>query len=109
MAIAGEGAALKNTKEALAFAVLQRAIGVGPQIKWSTRDNGLLTKLIGASTEDYASSAFNASYVDTGLFGILIAAPSKSAGKFVESAVKLLKSSRIVEDDVTRGIGTIFF
>ncbi|XP_018573227.1 cytochrome b-c1 complex subunit 2, mitochondrial [Anoplophora glabripennis] len=103
VAIAGEGAALNNTKEALAFAVLQRAIGVGPHIKWSTRDNGLLSKSIGVTTEDYASSAFNASYADTGLFGVLIAAPSRSAGGIVESAVKLIRGSRISEEDVTRG------
>lgn len=103
VAIAGEGAALKNSKEALTFAVLQRALGVGPQIKWSTRDNGLLSKTIGTSTEDFASSAFNASYADTGLFGVLIAVPSRCAGKVVESAVKLLRCSTISEEDVTRG------
>lgn len=83
---------------------MQRAIGVGPLVKWGTKDNGLFSKSVGASAEAYASSAFNASYADTGLFGILIAAPSKSAATLVESAVKLLKSSRIGEEDVTRGI-----
>ncbi|KAJ8931136.1 hypothetical protein NQ314_015990 [Rhamnusium bicolor] len=103
VAVAGEGASLKDSKEALAFAVLQRAVGIGPQIKWSTTDNGLFSKSIGCSPEEYASTAINVSYSDTGLFGILLAAPSKSAGRFVESAVKLLKSSNISEEDVTRG------
>ncbi|KAJ8915771.1 hypothetical protein NQ315_004583 [Exocentrus adspersus] len=103
VAVAGEGAALRDAKEALAFAVLQRAIGVGPHIKWSTRDNGLLSKSIGASIDNYASTTFNVSYADTGLFGILIAAPSKSAGSLVETAVKLLKCTKISEEDVTRG------
>lgn len=101
--IAGEGASLKNSKEALAFAVLQRALGVGPQIKWSTNDNGLLSKTIGTNSEEYASTAINVSYSDTGLFGVLIAAPSQSAGKLVQSAVKLLKNANVGDEDVARG------
>ncbi|KAG5896064.1 hypothetical protein JTB14_011059 [Gonioctena quinquepunctata] len=84
VAVAGEGASLKNTKEALAFAVLQRAIGVGSQIKYGASDNGIFSKAVG-------------------LFGILVGAPAKSAGKVVETAVKLLKSGSVSDEDVNRG------
>ncbi|KAH1003820.1 hypothetical protein HUJ04_003674 [Dendroctonus ponderosae] len=104
VAIAGEGAPVTNAKEAVAAAVLQRALGVGPQIKWSTSDNGILSKAIaGASSEPFASSAINANYSDTGLVGVLLAAPARSAGKLVEGAVKVLKSGSVSDADVARG------
>ncbi|CAG9761659.1 unnamed protein product [Ceutorhynchus assimilis] len=102
MAVAGEGASVKNPKEAMATAVLQRALGVGPQIKWSTVDNGILSKAI-CSSEGYASSAISATYSDTGLVGVLIAAPAKAAGKILEGAVKALKSGNVTDADVARG------
>ncbi|CAH1099140.1 unnamed protein product [Psylliodes chrysocephalus] len=102
VAVAGEGTALKNTQEALAFAVLQRAIGAGPQIKYCTADNGIFSKAIG-SPADVSSAAINVSYSDTGLFGILLAAPTKSVGKVVETAVKVLKSGCVSDEDVNRG------
>nr|AEE63101.1 unknown [Dendroctonus ponderosae] len=104
VAVAGEGASVTNTKEAVAAAVLQRALGVGPQIKWSTNDNGILSKAIaGACSEPFASSAIIANYSDTGLVGVLLAAPARSAGKLVEGAVKVLKCGSVSDADVARG------
>ncbi|XP_060519616.1 cytochrome b-c1 complex subunit 2, mitochondrial [Cylas formicarius] len=102
VAIAGEGASLKNTKEAVAAAVFQRALGVGPQIKWGVRDNGLLSRSVDACG-DFASSAINANYSDTGLVGVLLVAPAASAGKVVEGAVKVLKNPKLTDADVNRG------
>ncbi|RZC36189.1 cytochrome b-c1 complex subunit 2, mitochondrial, partial [Asbolus verrucosus] len=102
VAIGGAGGALKDTKERLAFAVLQRALGIGPQVKWGTTDNGVLSKAVGGDVQ-YAISAVNASYSDAGLFGTLIAAPSASAGKIVEAVVKVLKGGALSDADVNRG------
>lgn len=64
----------------------------------------MLSKAIaGASNEAFASSAINANYADTGLVGVLLAAPARSAGKLVEGAVKVLKSGNVSDADVTRG------
>ncbi|CAH0546911.1 unnamed protein product [Brassicogethes aeneus] len=101
VAIAGEGASLANAKEALAFAVLQRAIGTGPQVKWSARDNGLLSKVVGNA--EFASSAINANYSDTGLFGVLVAVPAKNASSVVQSTYKFMKCINVSEEDVSRG------
>ncbi|XP_023025771.2 ubiquinol-cytochrome c reductase core protein 2 [Leptinotarsa decemlineata] len=98
--VAGEGASLKDPKEALAFAILQKAIGVGPQVKWGN-NNGIFSRVVGIG--EHTSSAINVSYSDTGLFGILIGTPAKSAGKLVESAVKLLRSGSVSDEDVNRG------
>ncbi|XP_057672460.1 cytochrome b-c1 complex subunit 2, mitochondrial [Diorhabda carinulata] len=100
--VAGEGAALSNTKEALAFAVLQGAIGSGPRVKYSNIDHGLYHKSLGCLT-DIAASAINVSYSDSGLFGILVAAPSASAEKAVKTAVSVLKSGSITDADVQKG------
>lgn len=109
VAVAGEGAALKNQKEALAFGVLQNAIGAGPRVKWSINDQGVFTKNVRTSAQEYASQAINVSYSDTGLFGILIASPTESAGQLVESAVKTLKSGNVTDEDVARGEKILFF
>lgn len=104
VAIAGQGGALKDAKEALAFAVLQRALGTGPQIKWGSRDNGLLSKCLGGNIGDESAiAALNVSYSDAGLFGALIAAPAESAGKLVEAAAGVLKGGQVGDDDVNRG------
>ncbi|CAG9824416.1 unnamed protein product [Phaedon cochleariae] len=103
VAVAGEGASSKCPKEALAFAVLQRAIGVGPQIKWATSDNGAFSRAVGGACADYASTAVNVSYSDVGLFGVLIAAPAATAGRLVEAAARLLRSGSVSDEDVNRG------
>lgn len=101
VAIATEGASIQNPKEALAFAVLQRALGAGPQIKWSSRDNGLLSRAV--TDVDFAGCAINTNYSDTGLFGVLVAVPAKSAGKVVKCAYNLLNNLCASEGDITRG------
>ncbi|XP_068906001.1 cytochrome b-c1 complex subunit 2, mitochondrial [Tenebrio molitor] len=104
IAIGGQGAALKDSKEALAFAVLQRAQGVGPQVKWGSVDNGVLSKAIGGTgTTQFAITALNASYSDAGLFGVLVAAPGISAGKVVEAAAQVLKGGSLSDADISRG------
>nr|CAI5845163.1 unnamed protein product [Callosobruchus analis] len=103
VAIAGEGAAATNTKEALACAVLQRALGTGPQTKWSLHDNGVLAKSIGNQPEGFASTAINVNYSDTGLVGVLVAAPAKCAKNIVQAAYSVMKSGSISDADVNRG------
>ncbi|XP_050514717.1 cytochrome b-c1 complex subunit 2, mitochondrial isoform X1 [Diabrotica virgifera virgifera] len=102
VAVGGEGAPLKNTKEALAFAVLQKAVCAGPQIKYGVLDNGVYSKALGGSS-DVSACAVNVSYSDSGLFGILLAAPAGSVGKAVQSAVNVLKSGSVTDADVQRG------
>lgn len=99
VAIAGNGGALKNGREALAFAVLQRALGVGPQAKWGA-DNGILAKAV--CNNEVAVSAVNASYSDAGILGALIAGPGDNIGKSVEAVAKALRGS-VTDADVTRG------
>ncbi|VEN45844.1 unnamed protein product [Callosobruchus maculatus] len=103
VAIAGEGAPASNIKEALACAVLQRALGTGPHIKWSTHDNSILAKSIGTQPEGFASTAINVNYSDTGLVGVLVAAPAKCAKNIVQAAYNVMKCGSITDADVNRG------
>ncbi|XP_030746532.1 cytochrome b-c1 complex subunit 2, mitochondrial [Sitophilus oryzae] len=102
VAIAGEGAAVNNPKEALAAAVLQNVLSAGPQLKWSTNDNGVIPRALGG-TDGYSVRGINASYKDTGLVGILLAVPAKSAKKIVPGAVNAFKSASVTDADVNRG------
>ncbi|EFA00465.1 cytochrome b-c1 complex subunit 2, mitochondrial [Tribolium castaneum] len=104
VAIAGQGAPWKNSKEALAVSVLQKALGGGPKVKWGSVDNGALSKVVGGEGDaKYALNTFNASYSDAGIFGVLIAAPEATAGKIVQAAFKLLKAGNLTDADVNRG------
>ncbi|XP_069688022.1 COP9 signalosome complex subunit 1-like [Periplaneta americana] len=104
VAVAVEGASLKNTKEALAFAVLQYALGTGPAVKWGA-SAGSLARAVNAAvaSEPVAVTAFNASYTDSGLFGFVASSPGKVAGQVLETALKQLRSGNLSSGDITRG------
>lgn len=80
-AIAVEAAGLNEEKNVLAYAVLQRAIGSDPRVKWGTSVSPLY-KAVSAttSTDQFALSAFNASYSDSGLFGFVLSSVPSVAG-----------------------------
>lgn len=104
IAIGAQGGALCNQKEALAFAVLQRVYGVGPHTKRGLNSSGALSKAVSGSLGDapFAVSAINASYSDAGLFGVFLAAPAKCICEPIVSAVKVLKSGSVSDEDVNR-------
>jgi len=99
VAIATEGVGVSNQKEALAFAVLQKALGSPSTVKWGTGASPLAKTAVG----DSCVAAINVSYSDSGLFGLFVSAPAADAGKIIESAVKTLKSGNVSEADVKRG------
>lgn len=105
IAVGTSGAGLSNEKEALAFALLQRALGAGSSIKWSSNDHGVLQNSLGGSVaEPFALASFNYSYADAGLFGVLAAGLPSSTGKLVEAAVKILKSGKVPDENIARGL-----
>lgn len=81
VAVAVESAGLNKEKDALACAVLQRAVGCGPRVKWGSGISPLLNAVSSAGSADqFAISAFNASYSDSGLFGFVLSALPDVAG-----------------------------
>lgn len=104
VAIGAEGGALCSGKEAYAFAVLQRVYGIGPRTKRGLNSTGMLSKAVSGSLGDvpFAVSAINASYSDGGLFGAFLVAPAKCICEPIVSAVKVLKSGSVSDEDVNR-------
>lgn len=81
VAIAVEGVSLKNEKDALACAILQRASGSGPRVKWGSSPSSLHKQVSNAAgREPFGLSTFNASYTDSGLFGVVLCSTSNVAG-----------------------------
>ena len=104
VAVAGQGAALSNTKEALAFAVLQHAVGASPAVKRGAI-NGPFGKALSSAVGDanVSFASLNATYSDAGLFGFVVSTDAQHAGKAVEAVARVLKSGAISSDDVNRG------
>ncbi|XP_043260521.1 cytochrome b-c1 complex subunit 2, mitochondrial [Colletes gigas] len=104
VAVALEGVSLKNENDALACAVLQRASGTGPRVKWGSSASPLQKQVSSAAgSEPFALSSFNASYSDSGLFGFVLCSTPNVAGPITNVAAKWLKSMKVSDSDVARG------
>lgn len=81
VAVAVEAAGLDKEKDALAFAVLQRAFGSGPRVKWGNSVSPLQRDAASAANADqFAITAFNAAYSDSGLIGFVLSSLPNVAG-----------------------------
>lgn len=83
VAVATQGASLANQKEAIAFAILRNVAGTGPVVNNGSATAALEKVVAGALKNPYEFTAFNASYSDNGLFGFLLTADAREAGKVV--------------------------
>ncbi|XP_066991507.2 cytochrome b-c1 complex subunit 2, mitochondrial [Anabrus simplex] len=106
VAVATEGASIQKPEEALAFAVLQYALGVGPSVKWGSQSSSPLGKALARCDLGgfpYAVSALNINYTDSGLFGFVASSPANVASVVVLTALKQMRAGLVSEADVTRG------
>lgn len=101
VAIATEGSSMQNMKDVLSFAVLQFALGHGSAIKRGTPLGGI-EKAVASVSNHSAVQAFNVSYSDSGLFGFVLSAPGKDAGKSIDAALKVMKSGKVPDQDIAR-------
>ncbi|KAM3597823.1 uncharacterized protein V6R79_009590 [Siganus canaliculatus] len=103
--IASEGG-VTGSAEANAFSVLQRILGAGPHVKRGASLTSKMNQGIAkATTQPFDATAFNASYSDSGLFGVYTIAQADSAGEVITAAiaqVKTVAEGNISEADVTR-------
>lgn len=108
VAVAVEAAGLDKEKDALAYAVLQRALGSGPRVKWGNSVSPLQRDATSAaSAEQFAITAFNAAYSDSGLFGFVLSSQPNVAGSvsfskeneleiiFIKNSYQYIKSNFI--------------
>ncbi|KAG7222847.1 hypothetical protein INR49_016027, partial [Caranx melampygus] len=103
--IASEGG-VTGSAEANAFSVLQRILGAGPHVKRGSNITSKLSQGIAkATTQPFDATAFNASYSDSGLFGIYTIAQANSAGEVIKAAITQVRGvaeGNVSEADITR-------
>ncbi|KAM4531465.1 ubiquinol-cytochrome c reductase core protein 2a [Odontesthes bonariensis] len=102
--IVSEGG-VTGSAEANAFSVLQRILGAGPHVKRGASISSKLRNGIAkATTQPFDATAFNASYSDSGLFGVYTIAQADSAGEVIEAAIAQVKGvaeGNVSETDIT--------
>ncbi|XP_063995727.1 cytochrome b-c1 complex subunit 2, mitochondrial [Diachasmimorpha longicaudata] len=104
VALAVEGSGFDKETDALALAVLQKAAGTGPHVKWGTSTAPLQRAVASAAgSEPFAITSFNASYSDSGIFGFLLQAPANTVGSLTKAAYKWMSSPNITDADIARG------
>ncbi|XP_057682973.1 cytochrome b-c1 complex subunit 2, mitochondrial isoform X2 [Corythoichthys intestinalis] len=91
-AVVSETAA-SGTGEAVAFSVLQHLLGAGPRIKRGSSATSKLVQGVAKATADpFDISAFNASYSDSGLFGIYSISQAGSTDTVIKAALAELNA-----------------
>ncbi|XP_070836953.1 ubiquinol-cytochrome c reductase core protein 2a [Chaetodon trifascialis] len=103
--IVSEGG-VTGSAEANAFSVLQRILGAGPHVKRGSNITSKMSQGIAkATTQPFDATAFNASYSDSGLFGVYTIAQADSAGEVIKAAIAQVRGvaeGNVSEADVTR-------
>uniref|UniRef100_A0A665V2G2 Cytochrome b-c1 complex subunit 2, mitochondrial-like n=1 Tax=Echeneis naucrates TaxID=173247 RepID=A0A665V2G2_ECHNA len=103
--IASEGS-VAGSAEANAFTVLQGILGAGPHVKRGSNITSKLSQGIAkATTQPFDATAFNASYSDSGLFGVYTIAQADSAGEVIKAAigqVRGIAGGNVSAADITR-------
>uniref|UniRef100_A0AAY4BLF0 Uncharacterized protein n=1 Tax=Denticeps clupeoides TaxID=299321 RepID=A0AAY4BLF0_9TELE len=104
--LVSEGAAV-SSNEATAFRVLQHVLGAGPHVKRGSNVTSKLSQAVSKATNlPFDVSAFNASYSDTGLFGISTICQASAASKVLSAALGQVKDAAqggLTTADLTRG------
>lgn len=91
-AVVAEGAAI-GSPEANAFSVLQHVLGAGPHVKRGNNTTNLLYQAIAKGNhQPFDVSAFNASYSDSGLFGIYTVSQAAAARDVIKTAYNQVKT-----------------
>ncbi|XP_014903532.1 ubiquinol-cytochrome c reductase core protein 2a [Poecilia latipinna] len=95
-----------GTAEANAFTVLQRILGASPHVKRGSSITSKLSQGVAkATTQPFDATAFNASYSDSGLFGVYTIAQANSAREVIGAAVAQVRGvaeGNVTEADIIR-------
>uniref|UniRef100_A0A3P9IH88 Ubiquinol-cytochrome c reductase core protein 2b n=1 Tax=Oryzias latipes TaxID=8090 RepID=A0A3P9IH88_ORYLA len=98
--------AAAGTGEALAFSVLQHLLGAAPNVKRGAAvSNKLVQGVAKATTDPFDVSAFNASYSDSGLFGVYTICQAAAAAEVIRASVAQVKAvadGGVTAADLTR-------
>nr|KAF6356370.1 ubiquinol-cytochrome c reductase core protein 2 [Myotis myotis] len=85
--------AATGSAEANAFSVLQHVLGAGPHVKRGSNATSSLYQAVAKGMhQPFDVSAFNASYSDSGLFGIYTISQAAAAGDVIKAAYNQVKA-----------------
>ncbi|XP_067089830.1 ubiquinol-cytochrome c reductase core protein 2a isoform X1 [Osmerus mordax] len=105
-ALIASEAGIAGSSEANAFSVLQRVLGAGPHVKRGSNVTSKLSQGIAkATTKPFDATAFNATYSDSGLFGVYTIAQADSAGEVIKASIAQvvgIAQGNLSEEDVNR-------
>lgn len=91
-AVVAESAAI-GSAEARAFSVLQHVLGAGPHVKRGSNATSVLYQAVAKGNhQPFDVCAFNASYSDSGLFGIYTVSQAAAAGDVIKAAYNQVKT-----------------
>jgi len=99
VAIAGETAPSRNSKDAIAAMLLKNILGSGSNVKYGN-GNGKLGKALATIDGEKAVSGINYAYQDSSLTGAFILCDSNIAGKVVPEVVTALRSLVITPEEL---------
>jgi ubiquinol-cytochrome c reductase core subunit 2 len=103
-AVVTEGVSL-GSKDMLSLAVLQKALGTGPSIKYSSGSSKISQAGAQAVSGPFAASTININYSDSGIFGFYTISQATDSGKLLKSLVQLFSNATkgVSDADVQRG------
>jgi len=109
LAVVGEGVSYKDSQSA-SYAVLQYLLGKGSSVKWGVGQGVLEQNILKSNCSDnFAVSAVNYNYSDSGLFGFLLAYNGKDVSNVLKAAVQSLRSPTVTETEVNRAKQQLIF
>lgn len=84
--------AVSGSAAANAFSVLQHVLGAGPHVKRGSNITSKLSQGIAkATSQPFDATAFNASYSDSGLFGVYSISQSGAAAEVIKAAISQVR------------------
>jgi len=106
VALAIEGASYNDYKKMATAALVQRALGSGPRTKRGMNLGGKVAAAVGGEMDELSTKAaattFNASYSDSGITGVFIAATPCSVETVTKKAAEILQSANFSDADLAR-------
>lgn len=100
VALAANCAGAVNVADCVAAMLLQRVLGMGSQIKYSSGQGKLAQAAAAASSGNQSVSSIGQMYSDAGLLGALVICEAASAGKVVGGVAAALRSVSVTDEEV---------
>jgi len=100
VALAANCAGAVNVAECVAAMLLQRVLGMGSHIKYSSGQGKLAQAAAAAGSGNLSVASIGQMYSDAGLLGALVICEGASAGKVVGAVAAALRSVSVTDEEV---------